>query len=236
MEPKLLKSALKFWQEIAFLVPIGLLLIEITKWVMRSQTMDGWNIFLVLWFLPLFICLLGQFFWKNEALAITLSLFLGLSSVVVILMAFYGIINSPSHRIGSIVMLIIGVVCIIATFTMPIKYIQSGTTDANNNETMETKDHFKNGTHSKRQISREKFLKKHKDFFIIGLTILASLAFWLTIAYFDEGYNRFPVNVVDYFFVILYALFFPIIPVVSVYLLTRSSVKGRVHSEYEVKS
>jgi hypothetical protein len=35
------------------------------------------------------------------------------------------------------------------------------------------------------------------------------------------GYNRFPVNGVDYFFVVLYALFFPVIPVVSFYLIIR---------------
>ena len=88
---------------------------------------------------------------------------------------------------------------------------------------METRDHFKNGANSKSLMSRENFLKKHKDFFVIGFTILTSLAFWLTVAYFDEGYNRFPVNIVDYFFVVLYALFFPIIPVVLVYRIRKRS-------------
>jgi len=115
-------SALKFWQEIVFVVSIGLLLIEVSKWVMRSQAMDGWDIFLVIWILPLFICLIGQFFWKNHALAITLSVLLGLSSVIVIFMALYGIFNSPSYRTESIAMLIIGVVYVIAAFKMPAKY------------------------------------------------------------------------------------------------------------------
>ena len=97
---------------------------------------------------------------------------------------------------------------------------------ANGSEAMEPGNHFKNGASSKSLMSREKFLKKHKVLLFIGLTILISLAFWLTVAYFDEGYNRFPVDLVDYFFVVLYALFFPIIPVVSVYLIRRSSKRG----------
>jgi len=115
-------STLKFWQEIVFVVPIGLLFIELTKWVMRSQAMDGWDIFLVIWMLPLFVCLIGQFFWKNQTLAIILSVLLGLSSVTVIFMALYGIFNSPSYRTESIAMLIIGVVLVIAAFKMPAKY------------------------------------------------------------------------------------------------------------------
>ena len=88
---------------------------------------------------------------------------------------------------------------------------------------MEARDHFKNGVSSKNQMSRVNFLRKNKGLFITGLICLAGLAFWLTIAYFDEGYNRFPVHLVDYTFVVFYALIFPIIPVVSVYLLIRSS-------------
>ena len=122
MENKSVKIVLKFWQEIVFVVPIGVLLIEITKYVMRSQTMDGADIFMVIWFLPLLVCLVGQFFWKSEALAVTLSVLLGLSSVVVIFMALYGIFNSPSYRTGCIIMFIIGVVSVIAAFTMSRKY------------------------------------------------------------------------------------------------------------------
>ena len=121
---KSLKSALKFWQEIVLIVPIGLLLIEITTRVMRSQTMDGADIFMVIWFLPLLICLIGQFFWENEGLALTLSVLLGLSSVIVILMGLWGINNNniPLYRTQSIIMFVIGVVWVIAVITMPRKY------------------------------------------------------------------------------------------------------------------
>lgn len=119
---KSLKSVREFWQEIVFVASIGLLLIEITKWVIRSQSMDGGDIFLVFWMLPLFACLIGQFFWKKKTLAIILSVPLGLSSVVTFFMALYGIFNSPSYRTESSAMLIIGVVLVLAAFTMPFKY------------------------------------------------------------------------------------------------------------------
>jgi FtsH-binding integral membrane protein len=130
MKNKSLKSVLKFWQEIVLAVPIGLLLIEITKNRMLRLTMDGADIFMVLWFLPLLVCLVGQFFWKKEAVAETLSVFLGVSAVIVILMALWGISNSPSYRTESIAMLVIGVVSVIAVITMPRKYnpnINAGT-------------------------------------------------------------------------------------------------------------
>ena len=119
---KSLKSALKYWQEIVLVVPIVLLLIEASTWIMRSQTWDGSAIFMVIWFLPLLVCLVGQFFWKNEVLAVTLSILLGISSVIVILMALWGIFNSPSYRMECIAMLVIGVVLVIAVITMPRKY------------------------------------------------------------------------------------------------------------------
>lgn len=130
MKNKLLKSVLKFWQEIVLVVSIGLLLIEVSKWVLRSQAMDGAEIFLVCWFLPLFICLIGQLYWKNKALSVTLSALLGLSSAIVIFMALYGILNSPSYRTESIAMFVVGVVSVIAVITMPRKYnpsISAGT-------------------------------------------------------------------------------------------------------------
>ena len=123
-----LKSALKFWQEIVFVISIGLFLIEVSKWITHSQTMDGWDILLICWMAPLLICLVGQFFWKNKTLAITLSVLLGLSSVIVVLMALSGIFNSPSYRTESIVMLVIGIVLVIAAFKMPAKYDPSNET------------------------------------------------------------------------------------------------------------
>jgi len=91
---------------------------------MFYHTMDGWDVFMVIWFLPLLVCLVGQFFWKNEALAVTLSVLLGLSAVIVILMGLWGINNNdiPLYRTQSIIMFVIGVVSVIAVITMPRKY------------------------------------------------------------------------------------------------------------------
>jgi hypothetical protein len=119
---KSLKSALKFWQEIVFVVSIGLLLIEITKWVMLSQTMDGWDIFLVCSMLPLLVCLIGQLFWKNKALAIVLSCLLVLSSVIFILMSLYFIGTTSTKMIQAIAMFILGLFLLFAAVTMSRKF------------------------------------------------------------------------------------------------------------------
>ena len=123
MKTKSLKSVLKFWQEIVFIIPIGFGLTALTKAVIFGYTMDAWDIFLVCFFVPLLFCLIGQFFWKNEALAVCLSVLLGLSSFVVILMALYGISTTSIKMImiQSIIMLIWGIIGIVAAITMPLK-------------------------------------------------------------------------------------------------------------------
>ena len=116
-------SALKFWQEIVLIVPIVLLFSEIIKnRVILTQTIDGWDIFMIIWLLPLLVCLVGQFFWKNETVAVVLSVPLGLSAVAVIFMGLWGIKNSPSFRTESILLFIIGVVSVIAVISMHRKY------------------------------------------------------------------------------------------------------------------
>ena len=111
-----------YWQEIVFVVPIGLLLFSITKSVMLRQTMDQWDIFLVCFFVPLLICLIGQFFWKNQTLALILMPILVITCLVVILMALYGISTTSIKLImtQSIIMLIVGIIGIVAAVTMPI--------------------------------------------------------------------------------------------------------------------
>jgi len=123
MKNQSLKSVLKFWQEIVFVVPIVFGLTALVKAVILGYTMDGADIFLVCWFVPLLICLIGQFFWKSEGLAICLSVLLGISSFVVILMALYGISTTSIKliMIQSITMLIWGIIGIFAAITMPKK-------------------------------------------------------------------------------------------------------------------
>jgi superfamily II DNA or RNA helicase len=64
MTIKSLKSVLKFWQEIVFAIPTGFGLTALAKAVILGYTIDGWNIFLVCFFVPLLICLIDQFFGK----------------------------------------------------------------------------------------------------------------------------------------------------------------------------
>jgi len=123
MKSKLLKSVLKFWQEIVFVIPIGFGLTALTIAIILGYTMDKWDILFVCWFVPLLICLIGQFFWKSEGLAICLSVPLGLSSLVVIFMALYGISTTSITLImkQSIIMLIWGLFGVFSAITMPIK-------------------------------------------------------------------------------------------------------------------
>jgi FtsH-binding integral membrane protein len=126
---KSLKSMLKIWQEIALILPIVFGLTLLAKAVMLGYTMDGADIFLVCFFVPLLICLIGQFFWKNKGLAICLSVLLGISSFVVILMALYGISTTSIETImtQSIIMLIWGIIGVVAAITMPKKYFPNNT-------------------------------------------------------------------------------------------------------------
>lgn len=120
MTVKSLKSILKFWQEIVFAVPIGFGLTVLAITAILGYTMDGWDIFLVCFFVPLFICLIGQFFLKSGVLASLLSVLLGISSFIVILMALYGISTTSIETImiQSIIMLIGGIIGVVAAITM----------------------------------------------------------------------------------------------------------------------
>lgn len=115
-----LKTAAIFWQEIVFIIPLGVLLIEMsTKYaVVFAQTFDMICFF---FFLVLFICLIGQFSWKRKTLAIFLSWILGLCSAFLIFAALYAIAKSP-QLITSVAMLIFGFFLMIAAVTMPDKF------------------------------------------------------------------------------------------------------------------
>jgi peptidoglycan/LPS O-acetylase OafA/YrhL len=122
MTIKSLKSVLKFWQEIVFAVSIGFVLTELAKAVILGHAMDGWDIFSVCFFMPLLICLIGQFFWKSRALTNVLSVLLGISSFAVILMAMYGISTTSIETImiQSVIMLIGGIIGVVAAITMTV--------------------------------------------------------------------------------------------------------------------
>jgi CHASE2 domain-containing sensor protein len=74
-----LKTALKFWQEIIFIIALGILIFGITMNI-RVSFQHTINIVFYSIFLFLFICLIGQFYWKSFALSILLAVVLGLGS------------------------------------------------------------------------------------------------------------------------------------------------------------
>jgi len=124
MKMKSLQSALKFWQEIFFVVSMGFGLTAFAKAVILGYTMDGWDIFLVCWFVPILICLVSQFFWKSGGLAICLSVLLGLSSFVVILMGLYGVSTNgvTLYLIQSNILLIWGIIGFVAAISMTVDF------------------------------------------------------------------------------------------------------------------
>ncbi len=120
MAIKSLKSVLRFWQEIFFVVPIVLALAALAKAVILGHTMNGVDILLVSIFAPLLFCLIGQFFWRSKALGNVLFVLLEILSIIVVLMALYAIgrTNSATITVQVIIMLIYGIAGIFTAFTM----------------------------------------------------------------------------------------------------------------------
>jgi|GEM_PF-2418386 len=119
---KTLKTVLKFWQEIVFVIPLGILLIEMsTKYfVVFRQTID---IACFCFFSILLICLVGQFFWKNKILAVILSVVLGLSSFVLILISLYALTTSL-QVVQAVAMLFLGLFLSFTAIKMFMKFFQ----------------------------------------------------------------------------------------------------------------
>jgi len=115
------KRLLKYWQEIAFITSIGVLLFEITKFNLFQNSIDGWDLALISIILPLFVCLIGQLYWKNKTLSIVLSVILSIGSFILILMSFYFIGTTSSKLLQAISMLIFGIFLLFAGLTMTRK-------------------------------------------------------------------------------------------------------------------
>jgi pimeloyl-ACP methyl ester carboxylesterase len=128
-----LKSTLKFWQEIVFFVLVGLPLTALIKAVILGHTMGGAGIFCLCFLLPLFVCLFGQFFWKNRTLSMILVPPLILYSLFWFFVSFampryidYEVTN-PNNYLRPVIF--IGALFLIfAAITMPKKYFKENTT------------------------------------------------------------------------------------------------------------
>jgi hypothetical protein len=128
---KSLKSMLRFWQEIFFIIPMGIILIVMVSDVFMRQTSmfdDGLGIATFCFLLILFICLIGQLFWKNEVVSLCITPLLVLYSLFWIFVSFampkyiaYDIPNPNNHLRP--VILIVALFLLFAAITMPRKYM-----------------------------------------------------------------------------------------------------------------
>ena len=127
MEITKLKSAVKFWQEIAFIVVIGIYVFGITMNISVSFQY-GVNILFYGIFVSLLVVLIGQFFWKNLILAMILAPILALGAVWGILAALSDFGKIPAGDTKAFVgYSLITLFCIgltIAAITMPKKYLK----------------------------------------------------------------------------------------------------------------
>ncbi len=114
-------TTLKYWQEIVFIISIGLILFEVTRFNLIQNSVDGWDIALLSFALPLFVCLIGQFYWNSKTLSTILSVILSIGSFVFILMAIYFIGTTNSKLLQAISMLVFGVFLLFTGLTMTRK-------------------------------------------------------------------------------------------------------------------
>ena len=109
------------WQEIVFIISIGLILFEITKFNLTQNSIDNWDLTLLSLISPIFVCLIGQFYWKNRTLSTTLSVLLSIGSFIVVLMALYYTGTTNSKLAQAMLMLIFGVFLLFTAITMTRK-------------------------------------------------------------------------------------------------------------------
>ena len=90
------KSALKYWQEIIFIIALGALIFGITMNISVAFQQVG-NIVAYCIFVSLLICLISQLFWKNSILGIVLSGIFGLASFY---MAFGWLVDKEAYEVS----------------------------------------------------------------------------------------------------------------------------------------
>ena len=115
------RLVLKHWQEIVFIISIGLILFEIINFNLSQNSIDSWDIALLSFIFPLFVGLIGQLFWKNKTLSTALAMLLSIGSLIVILMACYFIGTTSSQHVQAILMLVVGIFLLFTAITMTRK-------------------------------------------------------------------------------------------------------------------
>jgi len=124
MKIKSLNSVLKFWQETIFIIALGILVGGITMNISISFQYKI-NIVFYCLFVLLLICLVGQFYWKNLALALWLAVILGLGSAYMILAALSDLVKMTKTDEGylyTIFALFLSMGLTVIAISMPFKY------------------------------------------------------------------------------------------------------------------
>jgi len=127
MKTKVLKSAIKFWQEIFFIIGLGVLVVGMTMNAAVAFK-QGINIVFYCIFISFIICLLGQFYWKNFVLALWLAVMLGLGSAYMILAVLSDLVKMTPADDGYLytvfgLFLFMGLT--VVAISMPFKYLKS---------------------------------------------------------------------------------------------------------------
>ena len=122
---KSLKLALKFWQEIVFLIVLGILVVGITMNILVAFK-QVINIVFYGIFVLLLIGLIGQFYWKNSNLALCLAIIFGLGSTYMILAALSDLakmVNTDEGNIYTVFCLFLSMGLTAIAISMPFKYL-----------------------------------------------------------------------------------------------------------------
>lgn len=115
------KSILNFWQEIIFIISIGIVLFNILQFNRTQNEFDAWDLLLLSITIPLFISLIGQLFWNNKILSTYLSILLIIASLIVVFMGVYYVGTTTSELLQAVTMLIIGIFLLLTAITMKRK-------------------------------------------------------------------------------------------------------------------
>jgi hypothetical protein len=124
---KALKSTLKFWQEIVFVIALGILIFGITMNISVAFK-QGVNIVFYCIFVFLLICLIGQFFWKSVTLSLWLAVILGFGSAYMILAALSDLAKMTPAEEGftyTVFALFLSMGMTVVAISMPFKYLKT---------------------------------------------------------------------------------------------------------------
>jgi len=123
-----LKSILPFWQEIVFLIPLGLLLIDMTMNFSKVIN-SSLSIFCLCLFLVLFVCLIGQLFWKNAVLGIYIAFILSICSIVMLLLFLAFLVKVTREDLNSIFVIVFGLTLflgfLVTSVSMIVKHVKA---------------------------------------------------------------------------------------------------------------